>query len=113
MWPPRTHVTSSRTDRPCEFQRRVRAPWVSMFTGTRALTVSPPGTRAAGVPATPGNRGRELHSHQSRIQPPRPTVGKAGGGVAGLPLPQERGRRGVWRRPYLVSSAEPLPNALL
>src|SRR5437763_9309145 len=98
MWPPRTHVTSSRTDKPCEFQRRVRAPWVSMFTGTRALTVSPPGTRAAGVPETCGNGGSEFHCHQSRSQLKCTSLVKEGVGMAVSPVTKRGGCRGelVW-----------------
>src|SRR5712692_1279233 len=50
---PRSQLTSSFSATPWEFQSRFREPCVSMFTGTRALTVSPPGTKAADV--LPGN----------------------------------------------------------
>src|SRR5712692_3985782 len=61
-----SQLASSRRPKPWEFHRRVREFCVSMFTGTRALRVSPPGTKAAGVIAGNwGKGGKATHCHQS------------------------------------------------
>src|SRR2546425_12642036 len=79
---------------------RVREFWVSMFKGTRAFTVSPPGTRAAEIPATCGNGGKEDHSHQSRNQLKCKSLVTLGVILAARPVTRERGCRGIAERTF-------------